>query len=201
MTSNRKIQKADVIQAALTLLEEHSLDDLTVRRLATALDCSVQPIFYNFENMDEVKAVALQSIHELYQSYMLEGAKCPRPYQGMGFAYIRFARDYPNYFKLLFMTKTDLTPETFIDQSDVSDEIIRHGMAMTGFNEAAQRAFHLKVWIFTHGLATLVASGTVQFSDADIERLLTETVQEIATSVREKLTGGGRYHVATASNR
>lgn len=102
----------------------------------------------------------------------------------MGLAYIKFARDYPNYFKLLFMTETDLTPENFISRDDSENDIIRYGQAMTGFNADLQRAFHLKVWIFTHGLATLVASGTVQFSDAEVERLLTETTREIARGVR-----------------
>ena len=33
--------------------------------------------------------------------------------------------------------------------------------------------FHMKMWIFTHGIATLVATDTVNFSDEDISNLLT----------------------------
>lgn len=137
--------------------------------------------------MDELKAAALEAIHGLYLEYMSEGTKAPSPYKGMGLAYIKFARDYPNYFKLLFMTETDLTPESFISQDDTENDAIRYGREMTGFDETMQRAFHLKVWIFTHGLATLVASGTIQFSDAEIERLLTETAQEIMLGVRAEM--------------
>lgn len=28
--------------------------------------------------------------------------------------------------------------------------------------------FHIKMWIFTHGIATLVATDTINFSDEDI---------------------------------
>lgn len=184
MITNRKIQKSDVLKEALEILKTESPEALTARRLATILDCSVQPIFYNFSNMDELRAEALKAIHDLYLEYMNTGAKAPQPYKGMGLAYIKFARDYPNYFKLLFMTETELTPENFISQDDSGNDIIRYGQEMTGFDVDLQRAFHLKVWIFTHGLATLVASGTVQFSDAEIERLLTETTREIAYGVR-----------------
>lgn len=186
MTTEPRTTKTKILQTALEQLKTDSLDDLTARQIADRLNCSVQPIFYNFSNMDELKAAALQAIHELYLEYMSEGARAPLPYKGMGLAYIKFARDYPNYFKLLFMNQTDLTPENFITQDDSGDNIIRHGMAMTGFDEALQRQFHIKIWIFTHGLATLVASNTVQFSDADIERLLAETTREIAESVRRE---------------
>lgn len=186
MTTERRITKTEILQTALEQLKTKSLEDLTARQISEQLNCSVQPIFYNFSNMDELKSAALKMIHDLYLEYMAEGALTAKPYKGMGLAYIKFARDYPNYFKLLFMNQTDLTPENFISQDNSGNDILRYGREMTGFDEDLQRAFHLKVWIFTHGLATLVASGTVQFSDADVERLLTETAQEIVAGVRQE---------------
>lgn len=187
MTINRKIQKTDVVKAALQILKHEDPEALTARRLATVLDCSVQPIFYNFANMEELRTEVFKTIHSLYVEYMSEGAKAPRPYKGMGLAYIKFARDYPRYFRLLFMSETDLTPETFLSQDETTHDLIRYGRELTGFNEEQQRVFHLKVWIFTHGLASLVASGTVQFNDADIERLLTETTREMVVGFRKHL--------------
>lgn len=59
-------------------------------------------------------------------------------------------------------------------------------MRMTGFDPETQRQFHLKVWIFTHGLATLVATQTIEISDQEIERLLTETVWAMAIGQGDK---------------
>lgn len=180
MVKNRKISKSDVIKAALEVLKTTTLDDLTARRVAERLDSSVQPIFYNFESMDELKEIARQTIYNFYQQFMLEGAQNPQPYKGMGLAYIKFARDYPNYFKILFMSRTNLDPNLIISQDDSGNHILEAGMRMTGFDRETQRQFHLKVWIFTHGLATLVATGTIEISDQEIERLLSETVQAMA---------------------
>ena len=52
-------------------------------------------------------------------------------------------------------------------------------MAFTGLDREAQKQFHLKVWIFTHGLASLVASGTARLDDVEVDALLTNTVREM----------------------
>ena len=35
------------------------------------------------------------------------------------------------------------------------------------------------MWIFTHGIASMVATGTVAFTDEQIEELLTDTVRQM----------------------
>lgn len=175
----KKVQKEDIVKAALEIIKTESLDEITARRLAKELNCSVQPIFYNFATMDELKSVVLDTIHHIYINYMNYGAEQPQPYKGMGLAYVRFARDYPNYFRILFMNKSDLTPDDFISRDSVGQAVLKHGMALTGFDRSTQQHFHLKVWIFTHGLASLVASGTARLDDAEVDHLLTTTVREM----------------------
>lgn len=188
MSIPKKVQKADIVAAALEIAKTEPLDSLTARRLAQELNCSVQPIFYNFANMDELKSAALDTMYQIYLDYMAEGSHDPKPYKGMGLAYIRFARDYPSYFKLIFMNKTNLTPETFIDNDNQGNNILQHGMEFSGLDPASQKHFHLKVWIFTHGLASLVATGTVQITDAEIEKLLETTVREMLAGHKALIT-------------
>lgn len=182
----RKIQKVDIIQAALEILKTEDFSGVTARRLAEMLDCSVQPIYVNFASMEDLEREAVNSIKALYYEYMNTGACEPLAYKGMGLAYIRFARDYPNYFKILFMGETQLSADSFIEQDSAGDQIIERGMELTGLDYTEQKKFHLKVWIFTHGLATLVATNTVQFSEAEVERLLTETVRELVAGHQKK---------------
>lgn len=145
MPLTKKVQKADIIHAALKISETEPLDDLTARRLAQELNCSVQPIFYNFATMDELKAAALDTMYQIYLDYMNEGAESPHPYKGMGLAYVRFARDYPSYFKHLFMTRTNHNLETFIDQDAADDKLIQHGARFSGLDPDTQKRFHMKV--------------------------------------------------------
>ncbi len=180
----RKVQREDIINISLEILKNESMDSLNARRIASELNCSVQPIFYNFENMDDLKTAVFNKIYSIYLEYMNKGSKEENAYKGMGLAYIRFAKDYPNYFKTIFMNKTDLTPDVFIDNDDMGNNIIKYGMEFTGFDYETQKDFHLKVWIFTHGLATLVATKTVKISDEEVEKLLEETVMEMVTGIK-----------------
>lgn len=186
----RKIQKADIISVALKIAETEPFDSLTARRLAQELNCSVQPIFYNFATMDELKTAALDTMYQIYLDYMNEGAESPHPYKGMGLAYIRFARDYPSYFKHLFMTRTSHNLETFINQDAADDKLIQHGANFSGLDPEAQKRFHLKVAVFTHGIATLVATGTVQITDAEVDALLSDTVHELLVGHKQLKKSG-----------
>lgn len=187
----RKIQKADIVHAALKIAETEPLDGLTARRLAQELNCSVQPIFYNFATMDGLKAAALDTMYQIYLDYMREGSESPHPYKSMGLAYIRFARDYPGYFKHLFMTRTSHSLESFLDQDSADAALTQHGMDFSGLDTKAQKHFHLKVFIFTHGLATLVATNTVQITDAEVDALLSNTVRELLAG-HKQLTQGAK---------
>lgn len=189
MPLTKKIQKEDIIRCALSILLKENFDSLNARRLAKELSCSVQPIFYNFANMDDLKSVLFERIYNLYQMYMNEGSKEANSYKGMGMAYIKFAKDYPNFFRILFMGHTKCSPKSFIMNDSKGNDIIQKGMELTGFSFEEQKDFHVKVWIFTHGLATLVAMGTIQICEEEIEQLLQETVREMIVGRKSVIYG------------
>lgn len=82
----RRIQKEDIIKATLKILKKESLESVNARIIAKELNSSVQPIFYNFENMEELKNVAFQEMYKIYQDYMINGSKEEKSYKGMGLA-------------------------------------------------------------------------------------------------------------------
>ena len=89
-----KFLKEDIIEAASAVVKKEGLSAINARRVAKELGCSVQPIFYQFENMEDLKQATILHIQKIYQSYMIEGSKEELAYRGMGLAYIRFAKDY-----------------------------------------------------------------------------------------------------------
>lgn len=175
----KKIDREYIITAALDILNNEGIEFINARKLASKLNCSVQPIFYNFKSMVDLKSEVLARIYEIYKKYMNAGKSHKKPYKGMGLAYIKFARDYPNYFKCIFMGETNLSPISFITNDDAGNDVIKSGMEATGLSYEEQKEFHLAVWIFTHGLASLVATKTVILNDEDIDFLLESTVKKM----------------------
>ena len=52
-----KFLKEDIIEAASAVVKKEGLSAINARRVAKELGCSVQPIFYQFENMEDLKAL------------------------------------------------------------------------------------------------------------------------------------------------
>ena len=177
----RKItfQKEDVLNTAYEIVEKEGFEGINARRIASELNSSVHPIFTHFKDMEELKKAVYEKIYGKYQEYMLSGANEEKAYKKMGMSYIEFAKDYPEFFKIIFMQKTNLNAENFVMADKIGDDVIKKGQILTGLSFEEQKQFHIKVWIFTHGIACLVATKTVEFSNEEISKLLGNTVLEM----------------------
>ncbi|MCI8412104.1 MAG: TetR/AcrR family transcriptional regulator [Clostridia bacterium] len=173
-------KKEDVINTTCNLVKKEGIESVNARRIAKELKSSVHPIFRHFKDMEELKKAVYEKIYETYKEYMLKGINSKeKPYKQMGLSYIKFAKDYPEFFKIIFMQKTDLNAENFVMGDKMGDDVIKAGQTLTGLSFEEQKKFHIKVWIFTHGIACLVATKTVEFTEEEISELLGNTVLEM----------------------
>lgn len=182
----RKVQKEDIIKVAYGIVKEEGFKALNSRRIAKELNCSVQPIFHNFTSMEELENKVYEEIYLKYKEYMTRHNDSSKAYKKMGLSYIQFARDYPEFFKILFMKKTSLEAKDFIMADAIGDDVIKKGQELSHLSYEEQKEFHIKVWIFTHGIACLVATNTVEFSFSEIDKLLEETVREMLIGYKKK---------------
>lgn len=175
----KKYDKEKIINISLEITKKEGFEKLNARRIAKELNSSVNPIFNNFKNMDELKTEIYQRIYNIYKGYMNNGKNSDNPYKGMGLAYIKFAKDYPEFFKIVFMQKSDLNAENFIIADNEGNDVIKEGQKLTGLSFEEQKKFHVRVWIFTHGIACLVATKTITISEEEISEMLQNTVREM----------------------
>jgi len=174
-----KFQRDQIIETTYQLVKEEGIEAVNARKIAKRLGCSVQPIFHNFPTMEDLMSEVNQKIYEKYKEYMLLGKNSENAYKKIGLSYIQFAADYPEFFKILLMQETTLDAEKFMMSDVLSDHIIREGQKLSGLPYEEQKKFHIKVWIFTHGIACLVATKTIRFSQEEIDELLGKTVFEM----------------------
>ncbi len=174
-----RVNKQDIIDAALKLVRENGEEALNARALAVALNCSTQPIFSNFAGMDELKAELLREAYRIYENYgQKEIKKNIYPeYKAIGMAYIRFAKERKELFKLLFMRNRSKSEQNngFAEIEHVI-KLIQKSNKMT--REAAEK-FHLEHWIYVHGIAVMYAT---DYLELDID-----TVSSIMSDVHHGL--------------
>lgn len=194
MPPAKKFSKEDIIKASCQIILKEGISCVNARRIAKELGCSIQPIFHNFANMEDVNKAIYQSVYEQYKSAMLASTKNENSYKEMGLAYIRFARDYPAFFKMIFMQETNQNIEEFIMTDAIGENVITAGQELTELSFEEQKSFHSKVWIFTHGLACLVANKTIQFSDQEIRQLLGNSVKEMLLGFKLERKNNEKYN-------
>ena len=70
MPASRKINKDDIIRVCLDIVRKDGINGINARRVAKGLNCSTQPIFYLYKNMDEIKDDLYKEISNIYFNYI-----------------------------------------------------------------------------------------------------------------------------------
>ncbi|MDD3214489.1 MAG: WHG domain-containing protein [Eubacteriales bacterium] len=154
-----RFSKADILHAAFKITRENGLDAVNARAIARELGCSTQPIFRAFNTMDEIKSEVVRMGMDMYcLSLTSAGMNAKRPYMGIGIAYIQFAREEPELFKLLLMC--DRTNDAVAKEREAKTMafVIDTVMQKTGLSREKAKQFHQRLWIYTHGLASMIAT-------------------------------------------
>ena len=181
MPTKIRISKDMILDAAFEIVRKDGMEKLSNRELANKLSCSIRPIYYQFENVEEMQKELYIKIEQYFYEFLLDNMVEGIPqYKQIGINYIRFAKREKQLFQTLFMNSTGLTPDAFVSK-DGEDykEIEKLIKISTNLKEEEIKDFHTKMWIFCHGIATLVASGTVKLTDSQIQNLLSYEFQAL----------------------
>ena len=169
-----KVTKEDIVAAALDIVRRSGADAINARTVAAALQCSTQPVFSNFATMEDLRLAVVQKADAVYQSYVTqETASGNYPaYKASGMAYIRFAKEEKELFKLLYMRDRRNTPDKWGDEHFSS--MASFVQSYTGLNEADAALFHLEMWVYVHGIATMFATGFLDLDWDLVSQMMTD---------------------------
>ena len=170
-----------ILDAAFEIVRKHGIEKLSNRELANKLKCSIRPIYYQFENSEEMKKELYKKIEKYFYKLLLNNMIDGIPkYKQIGINYIKFAKKEKKLFQALFMSEVGLTPNAFVSKAGEDfEEIEKLIKISTNLNNDDIRNFHTKMWIFCHGIATLVANNTVNLTDNQIQELLSYEFQAL----------------------
>ena len=173
-----KITKTDIINTALEIIRANGAQAVNARSIAAALNCSTQPIFSNFASMEALDQEVLCAAHELYLGFLrrdLESGLHPE-YKALGVGYIRFAQEEKELFKLLFMRDREGTVLDTTSDFEASVEII---MKSNGVTRQTAEIMHFEMWIFVHGIATMLATSYLTLEWELISTMVSDVYQGI----------------------
>ena len=180
-----KISKEDIVSTALELVRQNGPDAINARAIAAALNCSTQPIFSNFATMEELQEATVKAAYECYLGFLKDEVlhgKYPQ-YKAFGMAYIAFAREEKELFKLLFLC--DRQGRELVPSPDF-EESIQLIMAANGVSRETATRMHMEMWACVHGIGTMLATSFLSLGCDLISEMLTDIYQGIRTRNRSE---------------
>ena len=181
MPTKIRISKEMILDAAFEIVKQEGMEKLSNRELANKLKCSIRPIYYQFENVEEMQKELYLKIEQYFYKFILDNMVEGIPkYKQVGINYIKFAKKEKKLFQTLFMSDIGLSPNAFVSK-DGEDykEIEKLIKISANIKEEDIKDFHTKMWIFCYGIATLVANDTIKLTDNQIQDLLSYEFQAL----------------------
>jgi AcrR family transcriptional regulator len=115
--------KAELIEKGLKLLDEEGYDGFSLRKVAKACNVSQTAPYRHFKNKDElIFAIGNETMNKFSQSLQQAVDKYPddpaSQLKEMGYSYIRFFIENPEYLRLIFLSDIDKRIGTNCNNSD-----------------------------------------------------------------------------------
>ncbi len=186
MAPKNKFTKEEMTGAALRIVRAGGINCLTAKTIADELGTSTRPIFTAFGSMDEVRQAVYAAAVRVYDSYTSGGLKEEIPFLGVGKSYIRFAKEEPELYRFLFLTRTQENEYGAIKSMQHLQALVRPAM-MDIYHITADEAdlYFRDLWLVAHSLSTLIVTGDCPYSDREIGQILTGFSISICKSIKE----------------
>jgi AcrR family transcriptional regulator len=173
-----KYTMSDVLRAAVSIVEEHGLKQLTARNVAEKLGSSTAPVYRHFATMNEL---ALEVIRDI-QKQLLEYTSRPytdRIFLNMGTGTAMFACEHSKLYKALLLEENsygDVVQEFL----EILDSELTKDKRFTSLSDGERRQLLRKMWTFTHGLASLICVGLIKECN---QEYIINTLADVGTDV------------------
>lgn len=181
-----KFTKEEIISSAVETVRQKGFGALTARELASQLGVSTRPIFTYFATMDELKTEVYRFAKDLYVSYIEKGLEDEIPNLGVGKQYILFAKEEPELYKVLYLTKPEGEMEGASEALRASQDLVRPSI-MKIYNMDAKTAdiYFRDLWLVAHSITTLIVMEDCPYSNEDISSIFAEFSVSLCKAFKE----------------
>lgn len=175
-----------ILNSAMDITRSNGFESVNARSIAEDMGKSVQPIYSYFQNMEELKDALYNKAMGFYDAFICSNADMSS-LESLGEANIKFAIQEPNLFRLLFLTKLNF----FHSFSDIYkkmgiESVARDLAANIGISYEDASEIYIMMIVFTHGIATMLATGGAEIKNEEIRRMLHEAFHSFINNKREK---------------
>ncbi|MCI9291517.1 MAG: TetR/AcrR family transcriptional regulator [Clostridia bacterium] len=167
------VDRQEILDIALQMTREDGFESVNARSVARRMGYSVQPIYSYFSNMDSLKEAVYGAAMGFYNKFIYSRVDGDRILESMANANVAFAKYETNLFKLLFLQKLNGL-NSFDDIYEwMGDKQASEQLAdKLALPIEKIKDVYIMLIVFTHGVATMIATGGANISDEECAAIL-----------------------------
>ena len=180
------ITREKILAAALDVVRKGGASALTARSLTSALGCGANPIFSTFGSMEGVLEAVRTEARRLFKERVGAGFSLNPPFKGMGLAFLWFAIDEPQLFKLVMDDKASAASfEDYIDtRVGFKQESIAAIGQSFGLHGKDAEMLYYQLMIVGVGLAHTCVEGGAALSIPQLSEIVGKNVRAFLMVIR-----------------
>lgn len=167
------VDRARILDVALQMTRTYGFESVNARSVAKRMGYSVQPIYSYFSNMEALRDAVIGEAMRFYNEFIYSRVDNSCVLESMARANVAFAKYETNLFKLLFFQKLnglnsfDDIYEWMGDKS--ATRLLAEKLLLP---EQKIKEVYIMLIVFTHGVATMLATGGANIPDEESSALL-----------------------------
>lgn len=183
----RKVEykKEIFLLKAKEYINEFGIELLNSRDLCKYIGCSTQPLFRNFNSMNNFKVELKKYLHDYYDLFIDKIVDKNDYLYTISYAYASFAYNESKIFKALFMSELagSRTIDEVLSSSWNLDTIASIPKEYSLTYEQARKLYR-DVRFYTHGLSCQIACKSIVVTDEEIKKLIRNLIDNLKEVIK-----------------
>lgn len=183
MPPKAEITKEKIMGAAFEIAREEGFEALTARNIAQKLNCSTQPIYSAYGNMEELKDDTYEMVLDFTLAYIkkYENVK-NEPAMNLAIGCLLFAKDEKKLYRWVFMTENKnffLKKNANKLRDILYESLLQTDHRMHSWDESKRERLFLKLSIYVVGIGTMININTLELDIGEAEAMIEEMYQSL----------------------
>ena len=167
--AKQRITREMIVNAAFQIAQQEGIGSVQVKRIADALECSVQPIYSYCTNMDDLRAAVVEKANDHMQAYMACHINPEEPFRSTGFAYVHYAKAEPHLFQLFLQRKRPyVSTLTDLYKKDADPRVPQVIAQRLGISLQRAMELHLNMLVYTTGIGEIMTTSADGLSEQEL---------------------------------
>lgn len=188
MARKKTITREQILTAAYQVIADNGFSHFTARNIALQMNCSTQPIYLEFKNMDDLKEELFVMMADKVNKDFLSVTKKHDVLVELGTNFIELAINQPQLYRALYLEDTSGASRMQAAFKAHFFQVIAQEETLQALEANRQQSLYCSFWIFISGIASMISTQLLQYSKAEVEQLLSSFVQATLAEKGKEIT-------------